>query len=486
MSADANPASTPPSADDAPRVTPPVRPRRRWRRAVVFGAVGLGLLAVLMVGYFVYQGHVAEQALKDAIAEADRLDPGWRLEELEARRVMLPAEKNAATYVNKAGRAAFTTLNLGTNRADLTAIQEQLEKLPPHVRMTGDQAAALRAALKPLAGNLADARIVGDLPEGRYPVDWPKSIVMAIPHVDRANVVTRILSNEGRLHMYMGDTDKAWVCCRASFNVARSLGDEPITLSQLVRARIAMDAIRQFERTLAQGQVGDSNLADMQKLLLDEIQQPAVLITVRGERAFLDSIFSKVATGESSATELTYVARGNWGAPPGLRDEVSGYLSRHEFKPAHAWLLRYTTAAVEIIKKHGHDSEGPLKELEATLADAPTLARQLAPKFGRLASVKKSRALCACAYAAMAAERYRLQHKRWPALLAELAAARLLDELPTDPYDGKPLRLRGTQDGIVVYSVGTSGAYDGTALDAKVYRGDDERFEFRLWHAERR
>lgn len=467
------------------RTAPSTRPHRRLRRPLVAGSTLFVLVLLAVVGYFLYRAQVAEQELKDAIAEADRLDAGWRLEELEARRIVLPAEKNSATYVNKAGSTGFAIRNTGINKAELTAIHQQLDKIRPHVRVTAEQAALLRVGLKPLAAPLAEARKVAELADGRHPFAWSR-IDIPLPHVDHANFTVRLLSYEGMLHLHGGDTDKAWVCCRASFNIARSLGDEPITLAQVVRALTGMAAIHQIERTLAQGHVGDKELADMQKLLQEELKHPATLIAARGERALVNSMFTRLEAGKISAGELKHLAAGNWEADLGYKDELAGYLSRHEFKPAHAWLLRYTTAAVEIVKKHGIDSDGPLIELQATLADAPKLARQLAPKFARFTRFKSNRALCECARAGLAAERYRIEHKRWPASLADLVAAKLLDEVPTDPYDGKPLRLRATRDGIVIYSVGPSGAYDGSALDANVFRSEDERLEFRLWNVEKR
>jgi hypothetical protein len=44
-------------------------------------------------------------------------------------------------------------------------------------------------------------------------------------------------------------------------------------------------------------------------------------------------------------------------------------------------------------------------------------------------------------------------HKRWPDSLAEIPTS-ILPSIPTDPFDGKPLRYLRLDDGAVVYSVG--------------------------------
>ena len=92
-----------------------------------------------------------------------------------------------------------------------------------------------------------------------------------------------------------------------------------------------------------------------------------------------------------------------------------------------------------------------------------------------------------CTIAALAAERFRLQKKRWPVSLGELVKADVLKEIPIDPMDGKPLRVRRTVDGLVIYSVGADGKYRGDALDNLAnFDPRQPRPEFRLWDVSRR
>ncbi len=73
----------------------PVRPRHRRRWLLL----GVPLVIALAVAAFLLRPDPSEQELQDAIAEADRLDPGWRFEDLEARRKVIPDEANAALPV---------------------------------------------------------------------------------------------------------------------------------------------------------------------------------------------------------------------------------------------------------------------------------------------------------------------------------------------------------------------------------------------------
>src|SRR5690348_6511148 len=67
--------------------------RPKWRIKFLLGSLVLipGCFAILFV-YFVYS---CDQELREAFAQADRLDPGWRMPELERKRAVIPQEENS-------------------------------------------------------------------------------------------------------------------------------------------------------------------------------------------------------------------------------------------------------------------------------------------------------------------------------------------------------------------------------------------------------
>ena len=98
----------------SPAVTAPAPlPRTRRRRIILLMTLAVTAPLVAVVGYFVLQAHWSAQALAAAIAEADQLDPGWRLMELEANRKPVPAEKDSAPIVSRMG----TPLSRSATRA---------------------------------------------------------------------------------------------------------------------------------------------------------------------------------------------------------------------------------------------------------------------------------------------------------------------------------------------------------------------------------
>jgi hypothetical protein len=57
---------------------------------------------------------------------------------------------------------------------------------------------------------------------------------------------------------------------------------------------------------------------------------------------------------------------------------------------------------------------------------------------------------------------WKARHKAFPPDLKSAMAT-----VPTDPYDGNPLRYRRTGNGFVVYSIGSTGKFDGGRQNVK-------------------
>jgi hypothetical protein len=61
---------------------------------------------------------------------------------------------------------------------------------------------------------------------------------------------------------------------------------------------------------------------------------------------------------------------------------------------------------------------------------------------------------------AIAARQYEHQHGELPAALADLVPE-FLPAVPTDPFDGRPLRMIATAEGLTIYSIGRDRQDDG-------------------------
>ena len=97
----------------------------------------------------------------------------------------------------------------------------------------------------------------------------------------------------------------------------------------------------------------------------------------------------------------------------------------------------------------------------------------------------RGRADLLTASTAIACERYRRAHGRWPDTLADIPR-NILPEIPTDPFNGQPIQYRKLDDGVVVFSVGDG---DQLMVQRRKNRNDalsDLGTGWQLWNPERR
>jgi hypothetical protein len=86
---------------------------------------------------------------------------------------------------------------------------------------------------------------------------------------------------------------------------------------------------------------------------------------------------------------------------------------------------------------------------------------------------------------AVLVECYRFRHRRWPDQLDDLVPC-YLSRVPTDPFDGQPLRYKRLDNGVVIYSVGPDRMDDGGRLERNKINKPGTDVGFQLWDAERR
>src|SRR4029077_12467335 len=89
------------------------------------------------------------------------------------------------------------------------------------------------------------------------------------------------------------------------------------------------------------------------------------------------------------------------------------------------------------------------------------LANLLLPPLSKIAdSDIRNKASLRSAAVGLACERFRLAKGRWPTELKELVP-HFLDQLPADPFDGQPLKMKYSDGIFVVYSVGVDRVDNG-------------------------
>ncbi len=276
------------------------------RRRLLPWLIGAALLGVLGL-YVLSLSFMANERLAVAVAAADRDDPHWRLDDLLAHREKVPDAENSAIVLQKLDDLLPKDWppRSGTATTPVSDAFNRLIASSANIRLEADVANVLRSELKTYGQALVIARTVASYPKGRHElVVGPILIDTMLPETQAVRRVARLLKADSAIRAEDGDADGALESCRAIIGAARSIGDEPMLISALVR--IAMDAIatNSAQRVLGQGEPSEPALAKLQALILDEKSQPLLYTAMNGERALLVELIRRLETGKVSPSKI--------------------------------------------------------------------------------------------------------------------------------------------------------------------------------------
>jgi hypothetical protein len=462
-----------------PRELPVVRRRRfpRWVRWLLWPLLALLLLLGVTAAALGVRHKLAVDRLAEATAALDAAHPGWRLEDLEAARAEVPDDENSAPIM-------LDTVKLLPKNwppADLSFPKPDAES-PPNRRLDKDRCDRLRAELDAVRPARASARRLAKYPNGRFAVVYARDLLVTLlPHAQEGRKVFNLLALDAALHADDGELAEATLLCRAALNAARSLGDEPILITQMVRLTGVRLAGQAVERVLGQGEPDEADLAALQAAVEQEARHPGLLVGCRGDRAMMHHELDLLGNGE-----FVFV-RGRPGLrPPEYWDERwFGFLERDTIRRQHAEAFPLADKIVEIAEAPAHQRQQPLAEYQAMLAaNRGSMAVVFAPALEKVVPLfTRHEAYLGCLAAALAAERYRRARGDWPPSL-EALAPRFLGAVPLDPSDAQPLSYAKTNDGVVIYSAVADS--NGLGFDPDRPSPPGEGVAVRLWDPEHR
>jgi hypothetical protein len=447
---------------------------------------GLIVIIGIMGGVAGYLWLRKDAALVEAIREADRLDPGWRLEELEAKRESLSAENNGATIV----LAAYAKLpkkwpsreNVAKSANDWVALQRQ----PVAVLYGESLHKYLQTAVAEAEDALPEARKLADHTQGRFPIVFKPDFGSSNWYLEEKRSVQRLLCYHATLKAQQNDMKEALISCRAAANSSRVIGDEPSLLSMLIRISVRGLSLQALERVLAQGEPLEEELGLIQKALERDAADNLLLIGIRGERAGMNRLFESIESGIVPAPNMNdMVLVLDPEDKPSMSEQINWYLpgTRRQYRAEY---LKYQTQCVEIAKRPWHEQETAMDEVQTNLKGS-TFLRLFSstwPKF--VSATLRSQAEMHAAIVALAVERYRLKHERWPRMLADLCPE-YLAAIPVDPYNGETLHYRRWAEGVVIYSVGPDKTDNGGNIQRQKSPNEPGTdIGFQLWDPDKR
>jgi hypothetical protein len=424
-----------------------------WRR-LLLGVLILVLLC-FVVGMLVPQGYENRDYLRE-LASLDADDPNWRWDDLQTARAVIPDSENSALLIAEVYR------RLPITGLDHTLF-ERLQAVPRAHFPTPELLADLESTLDALEPAVLAARPLIDRPKGRFPLDIGENPLTAVLS-DQQNCrkVAALLSLDSFRLACRKEYTQALVSVLAQLNAAQAIGDEPVTLSQLMRCSIVERTLADIERILALGEVADANLLALEKALRLELEHNPILTALRGERATQFLLFELLADGKKKPRDL-------FGPDdePDFREQIFG-LSKREIRRQQVGCLQLMNRHIEAAKKPTHEMVPEIRRLDGELKTFVVnvrLARAvfLAVKHFGDACARRD-ALAQCMRVLIAAERFRVKKNRWPTDMSELVPE-YLPVVPLDPFDGKPIRFVAWKDGVKAYSIGQDGIDNHGTID---------------------
>jgi hypothetical protein len=243
------------------------------------------------------------------------------------------------------------------------------------------------------------------------------------------------------------------------------LDNEPVVISKLVRIAILNMAEKALERRLNAGNLTDAEMKHLGELFAESAKTNQIANGLIGERAIFMQYFRMSYAEWKRLSNSGLDNSSSQDGPPlqgpqpfifkftGLFEReqrfylqtMETFISFAENCPKN--FSQITNLQEQIWRPIGHNHYIILSML------MPAVGMASEKEINGLAQVRT-------AQAALAVERFRLAHGRLPENLNELVP-QFLSTVPSDPFDGAPLRYHRLAKGYVIYSVGSDGHDDG-------------------------
>ena len=285
-----------------------------------------------------------------------------------------------------------------------------------------------------------------------------------LPHLAKVREFTQLLSIEAAVASENGDAQAAVHAVKDSLQLARSLEDEPLLITQLVRSGCLTIASASLEHVLARHVLSEAQLLDLAAVLqeAEARNQAAFVRGLIGERCSATHIF------QSPGSEVARVMGQDAGDGLPVFHHVLDLVGvRNEdfffyLKTMGRWIGSCKLPFPDCLEQ----ARSVNRELTSSIQQRRlfVLSSQLLPYFGGAANqMAGTAARLRCVQVAVAVERFRLKNNGQPPAGLEQVSPAFLSRLPTDPFDGNPLRYRLLPKGYVIYSLGEDGADQGGA-----------------------
>jgi len=415
---------------------------------VVFLAFGfvLMLLVVLLAGRWMQASRRVEAELARIREAGEPVTP----DDLKQYCPVGPEEEDT-TDLWLDGVGALDTPEFPNDARPLPVVGENQAKIP----LPGEPWPQLGAAEKLLAQYGRGLDLLHQAADqggaARYRLDLIPLDPTLLDQVQSLRGGARLLTLEANVRAHRGDLHGAADSIHAMHRLARSLEREPLMMPQLTRVAIAGQARDQLRRLLDSVDLADDDLDRLQQDLRASDAKETLRLGMLGERVAGIQQFDGPDFGGAGRGSLFF--------------QVTQRGSFLEFLQFWDKMIRATEEpwpeALEAFKVAGQQAQGKAQGGVSPGQIGRVLTALLVPAVDAFtAATARDAAMNRATDAAIACERYRRRHGKLPQSLEELVPE-FLPKVPSDPFDGEPLRYAVTGDGYLVYSVGPDGTHHG-------------------------
>jgi len=349
-----------------------------------------------------------------------------------------------------------------------------LDKTPQE--RTDEDWARARRTMENSHDLILDIRRLAEMGGPAYVLDFSEGVALRLPHLSKLRDLARLLREDARVVGRLGAYGEAAADIMATFKLIRTVKDEPVLVSQLIRFAITKAACQ-----AAQDALPPQGLSfDIAQMLVDY----AANVTYResfadsfsGEALSVLDLFQRLRNGDTS-----------FFSPSPASLEVGLYLYGSAFaRPLlnmdEATYAEITMRLGEIARLSFYEGKPKMDEIGRDIKNISWLRVM---SYGTLRTLPHAidaqahnEANLGLLRVGLSLEQYHARNGKWPESLDALAPA-FDGDVPKDPCSGHPFIYKPSGTSLLLYSIGTNGTDDGGRFDYSdgdiVWRGTPAR-----------
>jgi hypothetical protein len=285
----------------------------------------------------------------------------------------------------------------------------------------------------------------------RYPIDLNEGAKMAQPYLPKLRKGAQLLAQQASNLAAKGQMDLAVQALLDGLRLARSIEDEPVLVSRFLGISVENVIAAGLESVLTRKGFSENQLALMQAAFHEAEAGLTLTRALAGERAM------GIATFQMPVQEQLFILA-QLQKPP-VTTDFEAYRKTPVFTLDFEFYLDAMEQGLAACASPFPKSLEGISQWMSLQEEAKSKGYQIsAMLLPAIQTAFERSAECLArlrvGQAALAVERYRLAHQNaLPDALGELTP-QILAQVPTDPFDGQPLRYQKNSSGFLVYSIG--------------------------------